>query len=1472
MSSRIPFGIGVMTLAVVTVTGCTPRLGEKPPEPVVMEFDGTACLSEAAKTVRSFIFGEAKDQEVSQSWDCLIGAFDSFRKYVRGQSKDHYTPAELAKFFEDNFFEPSTSGEPRIGVGLQTELMKFKQMFVGGSVEFVTRDELIKTLAVFRELRGLTLRINPEMPVLLGKWSPPNRMTGPEQDLPRFEQSNRELQSVARELGLLIEKNGISYQLDDFLVFFSELSSFYGESWSWVDAVRRYLPVAKKVKKALAGGEEDRISPLEWPRILLLSGRGYVQYLRYTYFLEPEEVTDRAVRLGFVARTMEDAFSVFEDLVQQKESGEVARAEMNEIFEALSLAWPAFRFSEALSLEFMKIKRVFFGGRIDAWTVRDFETARLTVDGLRSHIARLLPYTAIYTVEWNPGTMTPEEVERRLTAAGEALRSSLVDFGRGLRHGYDMKDLQAFMREWNRLYPSRPEATLELSDAFERALPVVERLKNVVFQQNDSVIQMRDWPALLGYLSGGFRSYLYYEYLLKGRSRAEPGVSVRWRVLLAQGLDLFKEMLVGKPRPDLSGAELTEVLGAIRLVWPQAPASGPLSEEFLALKAALFGGPTDRLVPGDLDVALAGLPEFGRIFDDLTPYVDVFDLSWNPPADPVAVRGRLNTAREVLLRSAQVLAVMIRGDYDSNRLAVLAREWRLSAGVDSTVPETIEKYLPALQRLKNLIFSDNDTIVRRNQWPSLLGDLVRGYGLFLEHEYLLKGRDRRDPDVRSSWDGLLADGVGLLRDLVGRRPSGALGRAEFNDLLVTVQTIAPGVPISRGFSDEILALKVLLAGGSADQLTSVDLENLRTQVSGLLGLYSTIEPYLDVYSMEWRPDSQTPAQADRRFQAAAEALRRAASQLGGLVRGDYDSQRLFVLLREWRSGSRGSSSAEDMLRKYLPLVQKLKNLLFAESGGTVIRRAQWRTFAPLMGRGYGAFLEYSYFLEGKKDPLRSEPVLNRWRSWTPSSLDLLRDFVAAKADGPVTRSQLMGLIRDLQGAGFVPRDWQLDGLEDVVRVVLGRMLVPVVERLMGRGTDTLTVQGVDILKQNASAYLYTQGVLLSVFGGRTDRVMTDANLRDRFTAAARASGADSTARKALTDLVDVLRSPVAMVLDGRSRWIITPRARPGYNLVSMERHNLLRVVGQFFVSSYAAERPRIESGAGVTQEEAERAFREFRRFAIQRGFLEPENATFMRNRFREANIFMPRADGDQLASRLEIHELMFAIMSGIGLDGVLKGELRRVCTTASGMMQARGKLVRSDCLLAAYRRAIAQHMGATPELLRFQQGVPAATFDAFFANAVKGTGGVVDANGYVKLEDVGLIPHVLQYIELIFARFDADSDMGIRVPEARVAFPAFRSLFRELARRDIESGRIAEKDLLALFTYILRYGQPPSGIWEGLTRWYPWKDNPGSWEHYADRSRMAQIIGFIADQVNAANAAPLVAPSSSQVRPPVADR
>lgn len=514
---KLLLAVALMFVSILELS-CTPKLGEAPPDQANQQFSGTKCLVEAMPIVKKFASGDSTNEELNQFWDCANTAFEKFQKYVRGRQVSKYEATELATFIESNFFDKLPNNEKRLTPALVSEFMQIKVLFVGGSDQNLTMAELNSTISLLSEFREATLKVNPYMKLYLQTWMGSD---SPVRDQKFFEAADLALQSAFRHIGDLILKNRTSYNLNRVPIFLSELAKLYREEWSLVGSVEKYLPVVKKVKKAIAGGDESVVGSEEWKRFLLLGARGYTQYLRYYYFIQNANGSAGGRRLGYLARSVEDAFSIFQDLVSEKPGGQVTKQETLEILLAFSAAYPDFKVSDKLIDEFMSLKTTLFGGSDAAWDARDFEKAKLKVPSLKAILEKIWPYYSLYAQDWDWTLYSYAEARQIFSEAEMALADSGVELGNLIEGSYDLNRALSLAQEYDRLYPPT-EGKTGISQPLKKYLPILIRVKQIVFQDQDSSIRRNYWGSLLQLTSKTFFRYLDYALFVDPRPIEDP--------------------------------------------------------------------------------------------------------------------------------------------------------------------------------------------------------------------------------------------------------------------------------------------------------------------------------------------------------------------------------------------------------------------------------------------------------------------------------------------------------------------------------------------------------------------------------------------------------------------------------------------------------------------------------------------------------------------------------------------------------------------------------------------------------------------------------------------------------------------------------------------------------------------------------------------------------------------------------------
>jgi len=589
---------------------CTPKLGEDPPPMKNLGMETSPCLDQAANSIGEFFRGEAKESELSGAWGCFSSAFVEFKKYVRGRSSDRYTPQELATFIEDNFIEKNILSvmAGRISVGLQKEFMKIKVILIGGSQEYLTRSELDDVVKLLGEFRRMSLYLNPSMKILTMNWQP-DFLTVGGPHLEEFERANTVIQEFAKDFAAIVKKNNPSYNLNDFPAILREMEKYYSETWDWLPDLERFMPLVKKVKKAVAGGDDSYVSPSEWRIFVLLGSRAYIQFLRYNYFIS-KSPEDSGIRMAYVARTFEDILAIFQDLVADKPTGQVSRMETGELLQAISQAWPGFKTSDNFLFEAMKLKRLVVGGSVEYWSTKDFETAKLKVNKLKDLVERLMTYYKVYGGDWKISEETPDHAESFFKEARVNVTDVLKEFGGTLEGSYSAQDLISLLSEVEKLYPSE-EIGEPLHETIRSLSCLGKDIKRTLFderkvgerctyahgQPENWTIEKDQWARLLELVSKVYAGYLHFHYFVEDKGMVTMREMQNRAWFGSDSVQLLQDLLNRRKNPVLTTEELSTWALDVREagILPEEMKPATLTALAHSIVEKIMNTPEDRL-------------------------------------------------------------------------------------------------------------------------------------------------------------------------------------------------------------------------------------------------------------------------------------------------------------------------------------------------------------------------------------------------------------------------------------------------------------------------------------------------------------------------------------------------------------------------------------------------------------------------------------------------------------------------------------------------------------------------------------------------------------------------------------------------------------------------------------------------------------------------------------------------------------
>lgn len=1199
-------------LLAFSLIGCDLKLNETPPAPEVKEFKTAECLSNTVPSISAFFKGTASDAEVGATWDCVGTAVYQFRKYVRSGTSDRFTPQEMATFLEQNFLK---NDGRRIGPGLQTEVMKIKRVLVGGTIDIITLSELERLIDLTATLRRHSLGLNPFMKIFSQNWQPLEPLSSDENSR-YFESGNAQIQSVAAQLaGLDLQ----SYKMSDAISLVRELGAFM-DSDEARKVLEKYIPIVRKLKKAVAGGDEDMIQAREWKGFLNLGARGYVQYLRYNYFIKPSENQSGEVRLNFIARTVEDTISLMEGLVSEKPSQQITDAELNEVLVEISKIWPDFKVSNKLVPEVMKVKQALFGGTLTSVSAADLKNASPKVSVVRSLVSGILPYYSLYAGDWKPDRQDETTSAKFFTSAQGILLSSLRQAGGLFESDYDLNDLPKLVHEVMSIYPELPSANSDWEGSVRKYVPVVVQAKQLVFGDGDSIMRKAQWMPFLPLLGGAYADYLYYDYFHVGGGLGDEKNLNFIESLGQQALATIADVLRAKSNHEISNGEISDLLDAVSKAWPGFKTSDKLVAEVMKLKPFLFGGMDSKLTADDVGTA-----------------------------------------------------------------------------------------------------------------------------------------------------------------------QGKLG-----------------------------ALKAVV---------------------------SKLAPYLDVYTQDWKREGLSSEKAEAFFVEAKTALGGGLQDLAALTVSPYDLTRLQPLVHEildlypqWVQDPKGF---EKSIGKYAPLVSDLKNMIFGENDA-LLRPSTLPSLLSLGGDAYAAYLEEIYFIKDQGATQLSS--LQRLDKFVGGLATWGSNVLKTKKTHVFTIAEIKRVIDRVVPLGILPDAFDAATLKPLVSVVVNRLLTSPEQRIIGNLPQVLDQRSLDLALYEWKTWIDLEQFTASLFpnGGET---YSAARAKKAYADKYKQVGLSPTLNTGLKETIMALDTPIPMALDDRQRLIVEDRSRP-YNRASLGQVNMDRTIARIFLRAYVNDLSRLRTYAGVNLSESQTAFKELKPMAVSLGLIDPDNTTFASSRFREANMFVARANGDSLVSFQEGVDLVSMIWSGLNIHSLFKEDLQKSCLSGRRSKIKSDTLIDRDCMAAVYYRRMASYMSSMPYFAGFIQGISESERAAYFENVLKSAGYIPNAANQVKMGDASLFPHVVQYIEMAYTRFDHNRDWVFSTQEALDAFPCFRNIIAQLAK-----GQVGEDEYDDIFTYILKNGKPPETIPEKIKYATSWRNKPDTWNLQTDRVMLAKILGYIADQM-----------------------
>lgn len=332
------------------------------------------CLNEVPQDLKDFSAGMIQNKRIESSVECVQSALTYFSLRTEGSVKEGYTSSDMRSFFGKYFLKENVFSE-----NLGSEFMLLKQALIGGSGQFITRQEIDQVQSMLEYFKKESVLINPHIPLILG--------TIKDQKYSEDEISNAII--VIRHFAHgLLEKTQLvqsNYEYSQFQSFIKEFSLFIRgqKPLAVYENLGQYIPLIEAVKNFLIGQKAVLDTREDWKDSLDSVIDLFHVGLKYRYRIRGTHLNN-AVELQKMSSFVFKFIDLIEHSQQMKSRGYIPLSAIDSVIDQISLITKLpFGLSSAAT---KKTYRILISRFLDARHSGDLRG----VDGLKlSHLVQL---------------------------------------------------------------------------------------------------------------------------------------------------------------------------------------------------------------------------------------------------------------------------------------------------------------------------------------------------------------------------------------------------------------------------------------------------------------------------------------------------------------------------------------------------------------------------------------------------------------------------------------------------------------------------------------------------------------------------------------------------------------------------------------------------------------------------------------------------------------------------------------------------------------------------------------------------------------------------------------------------------------------------------------------------------------------------------------------------------------------------
>lgn len=332
----------------------------------------------------------------------------------------------------------------------------------------------------------------------------------------------------------------------------------------------------------------------------------------------------------------------------------------------------------------------------------------------------------------------------------------------------------------------------------------------------------------------------------------------------------------------------------------------------------------------------------------------------------------------------------------------------------------------------------------------------------------------------------------------------------------------------------------------------------------------------------------------------------------------------------------------------------------------------------------------------------------------------------------------------------------------------------------------------------------------------------------------------ATEAPVVNDLLSLVRQYRPMFVGSDTQMMFTPN--DSYSLNDLTTFNWVTLAAMQVVKAYST----VPGGLVGVQADLETLVSDFTALARALHASDLSVPGWADARFLEANLFTYASNGDTYIDYNEATYLVAMAYSSGQLSTRIRLGTDAVCPAVMGENGSTQDVLghnwkSADCFRSELFGNYKIYWDHEPLLVQFYQRLSLADQTSLQQAMEKAARRYGISEQPVASADQDGFAGITQYIETLLTRFDVNNDQHLDLTEANTAYPVFKGPLAQLG------GLTSDPDWIikSVFTYVLKYGHPPTKDVGGILSLVAWIAITPTWSIDADRLKLYQVVSSI---------------------------